>query len=103
MLAACHEHHLTPMLTFSHFSLPRWFALNGGWQQPKATDLYARFCERATRHLGDLVGYASTLNEPDLPQLLNWITLPGVPGNMTVSQMLASGLDKVRKNSPTSS
>jgi beta-glucosidase len=97
MLAACHEHHLTPMLTFSHFSLPRWFALNGGWQQPKATDLYARFCERATRHLGDLVGYASTLNEPDLPQLLNWITLPGVPGNMTVSQMLASGLDKVRK------
>jgi hypothetical protein len=23
MLATCHEHHLTPMLTYSHFSMPR--------------------------------------------------------------------------------
>src|SRR5579859_782716 len=97
MLAACHEHHLTPMLTYSHFSLPRWFAMKGGWEQAKAADLYARYCEKATRHLGDLVGYASTMNEPDIPQLLNWINLPGVPGGMSIAEMLASGLDKVRK------
>jgi beta-glucosidase len=97
MLAACHEHGLTPMLTYSHFSLPRWFALQGGWQQTKAADLFARFCERATKHCGDLVGYASTLNEPDLPQLLNWVNLPGIPGGMTVAGMMQAGLASVRK------
>lgn len=97
MLAACHEHHLTPMLTYSHFSLPRWFALKGAWESPGATDLYARFCEKATRHLGDLVGYASTLNEPDLPQLLNWINLPPSAGGKTVSEMFQSNLAQVRK------
>ena len=78
MLATCHEHHLTTLLTYSHFSMPRWFAYKGGWQNPAAPDLYARFCEKATRHLGDLVGYASTFNEPDVPQLLNWISLVGM-------------------------
>ncbi len=93
MLASCRENHLTPLLTYSHFSIPRWFALKGGWQNPAAPDLYARFCEKATRHLGDLVGYASTFNEPDVPQLLSWLNLPGV--NFT--EVFESGLGKVRK------
>ena len=32
MLAACHEHHLTPMVTYHHFTSPRWFAAQGGWE-----------------------------------------------------------------------
>jgi beta-glucosidase len=93
MLAVCHEHHLTPLLTYSHFSVPRWFAFKGGWENPAAPDLYARFCEKATRHLGDLVGYASTFNEPDVPQLLNWLSLPGI----SFSEMFQTGLARVRK------
>jgi beta-glucosidase len=96
MLASCHEHHLTPLLTYSHFSVPRWFAWKGGWQNPTAPDLYARFCEKTTRHLGDLVGYASTFNEPDIPQLLNWISLPGTQGTSLI-ETLQSNLGKVRK------
>jgi beta-glucosidase len=101
MLAACREHNLTTLLTYSHFSLPRWFAYKGGWTQPNAPDRFARFCEKATKHLGDLVDYASTLNEPDIPQLLNWINLPG-PAGMSLTEMLQSNLGKVRKqlNSP---
>jgi beta-glucosidase len=97
MLTVCHEHHLTPMLTYSHFALPRWFAIKGGWENPKAADLFARFCEKATRHLGDLVGYASTMNEPDIPQLLNWINLPGAPGGMSITEMMHGALSQVRK------
>jgi beta-glucosidase len=96
MLAACREHNLTTLLTYSHFSMPRWFAVKGGWQNPDAGDLYARFCGKATKHLGDLVGYASTFNEPDIPQLLNWISLPGTPGT-SVIEMLQGNLAKVRK------
>ena len=29
MLAACREHNLTTLLTYSHFSMPRWFAVKG--------------------------------------------------------------------------
>jgi beta-glucosidase len=97
MLEACHEHALTPMLTYSHFSLPRWFALMGGWEHEKAPDLYARFCEKATRRLGDLVGYASTLNEPDLPQLLNWVELPGALSRISFARAMLATRRKVRK------
>jgi len=96
MLATCREHHLTTLLTYSHFSMPRWFAIKGGWQNPAAADLYARFCEKATRHLGDLVDYASTFNEPDIPQLLNWFDLPGKPGT-SVIEMFQGSLARVRK------
>jgi beta-glucosidase len=85
------------LLTYYHFSLPRWFAIKGGWANPKAADLYARYCEKATRHLGDLVGYASTMNEPDIPQLLNWFNLPGAPAGMSIAQMMQMGLENVRK------
>lgn len=94
MLATCREHHLTTLLTYSHFTIPRWFAYKGGWQNPGAADLYARFCEKATRHLGDLVGYASTFNEPDIPQLLKWISLPGMSG---LADALRDSLIKVRQ------
>jgi len=76
MLAACREHNLTPMLTYSHLSIPRWFAMQGGWEQAAAADRFARFCEQATRHLGDLAAYAVTLNEPNTPQMLKWLKLP---------------------------
>ncbi|HET7104126.1 MAG TPA: family 1 glycosylhydrolase [Terracidiphilus sp.] len=97
MLACCHEHQLTPLVTYYHFSLPRWFAVKGGWNNAGAVDLYARYCERATRHLGDLVGMASTMNEPDLPQLLNWIEIPGMQANMSVTQMMQMSRATVRK------
>ena len=97
MLDACHEHGLTPMVTYYHFSLPRWFAMKGGWLQPDAADIYARYCERATRHLGDRIAYASTMNEPDLPQLLDWINVPGLPDGKSVTDMMQMALGKVRE------
>jgi beta-glucosidase len=103
MLEACHEHSLTPMLTYSHFSLPRWFAMKGGWENEKAPDLFARFCEKATRRLGDLVGYASTLNEPNLPQLMNWVELPGILAGISFARAMEITRAKVRKQVKSSS
>jgi beta-glucosidase len=79
MLAACHENGVTPMVTFYHFSSPRWFAGLGGWEKPAAVDLFVRYCERAARHFGDLISLASTFNEPNLPLLLRWISHIDVP------------------------
>src|SRR6185295_765611 len=69
MLAACHEHGLLPMVTFWHFTAPRWFAGLGGCENPGAGDLSTRYTERAAKHLGDLIGSATTFNEPNLPTL----------------------------------
>jgi beta-glucosidase len=71
MLAACHEHGLTPILTFHHFTTPRFVSADGGWGEQRTAERFARFCERAMRHLGDLVPYACTINEPNLGTLLH--------------------------------
>ena len=73
VLDSCHEHGLTPMLTFHHFTSPRWIATGGGWESARTADRFARFCERSMRHLGDLVPYACTLNEPNLGRLLHGV------------------------------
>jgi beta-glucosidase len=73
LLAACRERGLEPMVTFWHFTSPRWFAALGGWENPATGDHFVRYCERAARHLGDLIGSAATFNEPNIPLLLKWI------------------------------
>lgn len=70
VVGACHEHHVTPMVTYNHFSVPRWFADQGGWNAPAAADRFARYAERVTAHLGDLVPWVCTLNEPNIIALL---------------------------------
>jgi beta-glucosidase len=76
IIEGCRERDLTPIVTFNHFTSPRWFAMRGGWLNPESTDLFARYCDRAARHLGEGVGYALTLNEPNLMALLKWVGLP---------------------------
>jgi beta-glucosidase len=71
MLATCHEHGLTPMVTFHHFTSPRWLAASGGWEAQDTPDKFARFCERAIAHLGDLMPLACTLNEVNIGPLIS--------------------------------
>lgn len=99
MLETCHAHGLQTMVTYCHFAIPRWFAMTGGWQRTDAADRYARYCERATKHLGGMVTVASTMNEPDIPQLLKWINLP-IPGggdSASVTDMMHGALGGIRK------
>lgn len=79
MLATCHEHNIAPMVTFHHFTSPQWLHRTGGWLDPKTSDRFARFCEKAVTHFGDLISSACTFNEPNLAQLLKVI----VPFNIT--------------------
>ena len=49
MCDACRERGLAPIVTFHHFTTPRWLAARGGWTEPATADLFARFCARAAR------------------------------------------------------
>jgi len=66
VLACCHEHKVTPVVTFHHFTSPRWVAGDGGWEEKKTAERFARYCEHAAGHLGDLIGVACTINEANL-------------------------------------
>lgn len=72
----CIEFGLTPVVTYNHFTAPHWFAAMGSWLNPQAPELFARYCTVITERLGDRIGYAVTLNEPNLARLLTWINLP---------------------------
>ena len=77
MLRACHEHGITPIVTFHHFTSPRWLIASGGWESPETPDKFARYCERATRYLGDLIGVACTINEANIASLIvEWGFVP---------------------------
>jgi len=70
MLRACHEHGITPMVTFHHFTSPRWLIASGGWESKDTPDKFARYCERTTNYLGDLIGAACTINEANIAPLI---------------------------------
>jgi beta-glucosidase len=98
VIACCREHGIAPVVTFCHGTTPRWFAARGGFENPKSPELFARFCERASRHLGDLITVASTLNEPNIGLLLKWLGLPPAltqaQGAMLKAAATASGTDR---------
>jgi beta-glucosidase len=79
VLECCHAHGLKAVVTFHHFTSPRWLLAAGGWEDAGTPALFARYCDVAMRHLGDLIDVACTLNEPNLPFLLKQLGLTGEP------------------------
>jgi beta-glucosidase len=91
MIEGAHERGILPMVTFNHFTTPIWFAARGGWEVPGASDLFARYCERAAKRLGKDIPFATTLNEPNLLRLLKWLPLHFPPAfQQTEQDMLAA-------------
>jgi beta-glucosidase len=88
LLEACHRRGLAPMVTYNHFTVPRWFAARGGFEVADGADLFARFADRATQRLGDLISYASTFNEANIQRLIAQMDL-GSHSRTVVDAMLA--------------
>jgi beta-glucosidase len=90
MMDGCRARGLTPVVTFCHFTTPRWFAAQGGWTNPASAGLFARFCERAARHLAANIGIATTLNEPNIARLLVNIMPPQFMGGLRANLAAAA-------------
>lgn len=70
VLEACHQHGLAPMVTLSHWTVPRWFAARGGFEQGDSPAIFARFSEKVGAHLGDAMAYATTFNEANIQRMI---------------------------------
>jgi beta-glucosidase len=78
VMECCHTHGVAPAVTFFHGSAPRWFAAAGGWLNPDAPDLFARYCAAGAAALGDGMAFAFTINEPQVSRVFRCI--PGAEG-----------------------
>jgi beta-glucosidase len=86
----CVARGLAPVVTFNHFTSPHWFAMRGGWLDPEAPGLFARYCDRVTDRAGDRISVAVTMNEPNLARLLTWIDLPDVVRDLERATLAAA-------------
>ena len=65
MVATARELGLEPMVTLHHFTIPRWFAAEGGWLAPDAVDRFTRYT-RAVLPVLEGVEWVCTINEPNM-------------------------------------
>ena len=96
--ATCHENGILPIVTFHHFTTPRWVAHHGGWEEPETADLFARYAERVTGHLGDLMPWACTFNEPNIVATMGYLAGVFPPGGATRS---CGGRSTTSSSTPT--
>jgi beta-glucosidase len=78
VIDGCNARGLKAIVTYSHFTSPRWFSAQGGWTNPESAQLFARYCDRATRALGQGIHSAITFNEPNILLLLKPMLPPQV-------------------------
>ena len=100
LVDGCVTRGLAPLVTFSHFTAPHWFAKRGAWLDPEAPALFARFVGMVMDRFGDRIAAAVTFNEPNLPQMLAWAGLPDFILDLTRATLdaasAAAGVEKYR-------
>ena len=75
VIACCRDHGVAPAVTFLHSTAPLWFAMAGGWLNPDAPGLFARYCSTAAKALAGDMAFAFTLNEPQVDKVFR--AIPG--------------------------
>ncbi len=63
----CRKHGVRPLVTYHHFTSPRWLSAMGGWSEPSTPDRFAAYADKVTRAMGDLLDGVCTINEPNGP------------------------------------
>jgi beta-glucosidase len=99
-----------PVVTFHHFTTPRWLADQGGWETDAAVDRFGRFCTVVAEALGDVMVRACTVNEPNIVATMGWHAGMFPPGkrdaelSYRVGQHLADGhraaVEAIRRAAP---
>jgi beta-glucosidase len=81
VLDACHERGIVPIVTFHHFTLPRWLQDHGSFAYEGFPRLFERYCDRAAQALGDRIAFACTINEPSGLGSSGWLLGINPPGH----------------------
>ena len=66
VLECCKANGIEPIVTFHHFTSPRWLIEQGGWEAEETVEKFARYCRYVTERLGGYMHYVCTLNEANM-------------------------------------
>ena len=86
MCETCLAHGLKPVVTYHHFTSPRWLIAQGGWQNMDTAAKFARYSGKVTQHLGDLMEIVCTINEVNIPHMAAMLWMAGGPGETFIRQ-----------------
>jgi beta-glucosidase len=81
VLEACRQRDVLPVVTFHHFTIPKWLHEKGGLAAADFPALFERYCDRAAGALGRLMGMACTINEPQGLGSSGWLLGINPPGH----------------------
>ncbi|MGH9021271.1 MAG: glycoside hydrolase family 1 protein [Acidimicrobiales bacterium] len=73
VVAACHERGLVPVVTMHHFTLPLWVTDLGGFEHRDVAHWMGDYAGHVGRALGDEIGVACTINEPNVVALMGYL------------------------------
>jgi beta-glucosidase len=76
-----------PVVTFHHFTTPRWLASRGGWERPDTADVFARFCVWSAARLDGSMARACTINEPNIVSFMGWGMGMFPPGSTDIAKV----------------
>jgi beta-glucosidase len=79
------ERGVDPIVTFHHFTTPRWLTALGGWESDATIEHFGRFCTVVADALGDVMTRACTINEPNVVATMGWHAGMFPPGKTDVA------------------
>jgi beta-glucosidase len=65
---------IEPVVTLHHFTNPVWFSRIGGWENPRAPEIFLDYARKLVSALGDKVKYWVTINEPMVYAYYSYMT-----------------------------
>ena len=74
------DRNVEPIVTFHHFTTPAWLAEAGGWEKGETVDRFAEFCQRSAAAMGESIGRACTINEPNVVATMGYVMGMFPPG-----------------------
>ena len=88
IVRALKDRGLEPVVTLNHFTLPRWVAHQGGWENPQITEWFLRFSRHAVRNLGADVRFWVTVNEQNVMTFKGYLEREWPPGKRSIISAL---------------
>jgi beta-glucosidase len=73
IIEGCHQRGIIPIVTLHHFTLPLWVADAGGFESPHIAEWLGNYAAKVGQHLGEGIGVACTINEPNIVALMGYL------------------------------
>jgi len=87
---------LEPVVTLHHFTIPRWMAARGGWENRRSPEWFARFAKAIVRAIGYEVTFWITFNEQNVLIHKCYIEGSWPPGKPSVRRALRASRNIVK-------